>query len=124
MSSSPNLKLVDPDRPNSDSILLERREAPRHRIHGHVTAILHRTGDDGAHHQICSVEMRNISDTGVGVWATRPLELGADITVVFPSHGPDRGFDLFGHVVRCRPSGEGYELGVELSQRCGDRCVA
>jgi PilZ domain len=124
MSTSPNLKLVDHDRPNADTILLERREAPRHRVHGQVTAILHRTSDGGAHHQICSVELRNISDIGVGAFADRPLDLGTDITVVFPSHGPDRGFDLFGHVVRCRPSGEGYELGIELSQRTGDRCVA
>ena len=59
----------------------------------------------------------NISDTGVGVMSQEPVEVDSRIAIFFPPHGPERGFDLFGRVVRCVHREAGHEVGIALEQR-------
>lgn len=116
MSSSGQLRLVDPDA-NRDSLPFERRLHHRRSIHGRVTAI--RTPRPGQEQpaMICPLTLCDMSDTGLGAISQEPLEPGSTITVLFPPHGPEKGFDLYGKVVRCNTRSEGHEIGIQFSRQ-------
>jgi hypothetical protein len=100
-----------------DSYRLEHRAAPRHNVSGHVTAVRQERDATGVRNRICSLQMLNMSDTGVGALSPEPVEVDSRIAIFFPPHGPERGFDLFGRVVRCVHRDTGHEVGIALEQR-------
>ena len=116
MSIQTTLKLIDP---NQDEPLgFEQRHTNRHVITGRVTAVQQFPQKEEQRHRICSIELLNISDTGLGAVSDEAMELGSDLTVFFPPHGPERGFDLSGHVVRCRQRDDSlYEIGIKLQSK-------
>lgn len=100
----------------SDSLRFERRRADRHAVAGRVTSLQY-FGKPGPqqHRKIASLQLVNISDTGVCVLSQEPLEVDAAMTIFFPPHGPDRGFDAIGHVVRCvKRDDNHHELGIRF----------
>jgi len=111
--SHASLKLVNPalDR---DSLFLERRVGNRRPMAGRVTAV--RTGNrkQQLSPKICSLQMVDMSDTGMGAVSSEAVETGADITVLFPAHGPDGGYEGRGEVVRCLKRDYGYEVGIRF----------
>ena len=108
------LRLVDPDAEPRDSYPFERRMATRHRATGRVTAIQTEGEKDQKHNKICSLQLVDISATGVCSLCQEPIEQGANITVFFPPHGPDHGYDAQGVVVRCRQADIGHDIGIRL----------
>lgn len=114
MIEQAELRLVDDTPLEGDPLPMERRTAYRKAANGRVTAVLN-AGDDGeTRNRICSVELRDMSDTGIGVASQEPLPNGAAITLFFPPHGSERGFDLYGHIVWCRPEEGGHGVGIHL----------
>jgi hypothetical protein len=114
------LKLVKIERHAEDPLPLERRIAHRKPASGRVTALL--AFKDGEEHRnrICSLELRDISDTGVGAVTSEPLPREGNITIFLPPHGPERGFDLYGQIMWCRDNrdgGDDYEVGVRLNRQ-------
>ena len=119
MASQAALKLVKPDPTHTepDVLRFERRRSTRHSANGRVTAVI-QPADPAIHNaRICSLNLLNISDTGLGAVADEAIEPGTLISVYFPSHGPDAGFDLFGHIVRCVRRDNGHEVGIRLNQK-------
>ncbi len=114
--SDANLKLVDPTREPADVLPFERRRENRRALGGQVTALRTAT-TRGDNNRICSLKMLNMSDSGLGAIVSEPIEIGSSIAVFFPPHGPERGFDLFGHVVRCQHAAEGCEIGIRFDVR-------
>lgn len=99
-----------------NSLRFERRRADRHPVAGRVTSLQY-SGPVGPdqHRKIASLQMVNISDTGACVLTQDPVELNAAMTIFFPPHGPDRGFDAVGHVVRCSKRDDNHhELGIRF----------
>lgn len=99
-----------------DSLRFERRRADRHAVVGRVTSLQY-FGKPGPqqHRKIASLQLVNISDTGVCVLAQEPVEVNAAMTIFFPPHGVERGFDAIGHVVRCtRRDDHHHELGIRF----------
>lgn len=117
MSANPQPKLSIVDDSQSDAIPFERRAAVRHGASGHVTAVQCQLQPDGRRSRICSLTMLNISDLGAGVLSQEPLEIGSTITLFFPPHGPERGFDLYGKIVRCNARNSMFEVGIQLTAR-------
>ncbi len=114
------LKLVKIERHELDPLPLERRIAHRKPTNGRVTALLTIKTDDETRNRICSLELRDMSDTGVGAVTSEPLPREGNITIFLPPHGPERGFDLYGQIMWCRPNREGgddFEIGVRLNQQ-------
>lgn len=101
----------------SDRLFLERRRTPRHSISGHVTAVAQDGERAGEGHRICALQLLNISDTGLGVVAQQPLNLGTRVSVFFAPHGAEPGFDVNGVVVRCNAREAGHEVGLRLDHR-------
>lgn len=117
MTELAELRLVDDTPLEGDPIPLERRTAYRKAADGRVTALV-RTSEGGEQrNRICSLELRDMSDTGVGVASQEPLPKGAAITLFFPPHGSERGFDLYGHVVWCRSDDGSHEVGIHLASQ-------
>jgi len=106
-----------PPRPRDEAaepFRFERRRAQRTPASGLVT-LLRRGHDAQAYRQpIYTVQLSDLSDTGAGLRTRRPVAVDEPLAVCFPPHGPDRGFDRVGHVVRCDPQGDGYHLGIQF----------
>ena len=120
MSSQATLRLIDTT--SVDLFGEERRRAVRYSMSGQVTSVRRKLNEDEQEdrHRICSMQLLNMSDTGLGMLCDEPVELNSMITVIFPPHGPERGFDLTGRVVRCYESEEtegGHEIGIYLEER-------
>lgn len=116
MPDQPDLKLVtDQALDDVGPYKFERRQRPRWSTSGRVTVLQYgRDEDRDAARRIGSLQLRDMSSHGVGAWSDEPIETGTKIGVFFPPHGPEKGFDLFGKVVRCASTDQGYSIGVQL----------
>lgn len=125
MSAQPALRLVTPSIDSSESVAhaaskslkLERRGQTRYSVSGRVTALRSSLEQDGMHNQICSLQMINMSESGMAAMVQDALEPNTSIAIFFPPHGPERGFDRYGHVVRCVQKGYGHEIGIRFDTR-------
>ena len=96
----------------------DRRASQRYRISGHVTALATNDWPSTPQKRICSVQLRDISHTGVGAFSREPLPVGARITLFLPPHGPEPGRDYCGTIVRCQPHHQRHDLGIQLDPAC------
>lgn len=99
----------------ADTLYFERRRHPRRRARGQVTAVIRKPGEtnnDPA--KMMVLELADQSDGGIGATAQEPIEVGNRITVFFPPHGPEPGFDLAGEVVRCTSRDNSHHIGIAL----------
>lgn len=110
------LKLSDSSTVISDSLYFERRKHPRQRARGQVTAVVREPGTEDGPAKMLTLELVDQSVGGLGVVTTEPVPVGSRITVFFPPHGPEPGFDLVGQVVRCRTNSNRHTLGILLSE--------
>lgn len=115
-SSHLKLRRPEDDGPR-DTIPFERRTSIRRPICGHVTALRCEKRDDGMHNRICALTLVDASDLGLGAFCQEPVPEGSTITVFFPPHGPDRGFDAYGQVLRCESIDGQYRIGIQLVGR-------
>ena len=116
MSTIPPLKLVG-ESDSRDVLPMERRGAPRYITGGRITALRTEHGPDGPRNRICSLQLVNMSDTGLGAIASEPVPTNTGISVFFPPHGPERGFDMVGRVVRCITRDDVHEIGIQFDRR-------
>lgn len=92
----------------------ERRMFPRKEVHARVEGRrLDHTIQAHREPQV-SLAMRDLSLGGMSALSQTPLARGERITVFFPPQGPSRGWDAYGRVLRCEPSGMGYRVAVEF----------
>lgn len=99
------------------TIRFERRGAARHPAAGHVT-LLRRGGgsQDDIRGRVQSVRLANMSQTGIAARSDLPLPLDESVAMFFAPHGPERGFDLYGRIVRCtRHDAGGYDIAVAFN---------
>lgn len=110
------LRLNDSSAVIADTLYFERRRHPRHRARGQVTAVIREPGDADAPAKMLTLDLIDQSDSGLGAATTQPIPVGSRITVFFPPHGPEPGFDLAGEVVRCRSNDNRHVIGIALSE--------
>ncbi len=108
------LKLVRPEPNDPDVLRFERRDSNRRVMAGKVTSL--QSGSDPTDHanRIGTIQLLNISNTGLGGFVQEPVEPGTQIVVYFTPHGPEQGFNRYGHVVRCKPAKQGHQIGVQF----------
>ncbi len=92
----------------------ERRVIPSKEIHARVEG--HRVDHTIAAHRQpqLSLALRDLSLGGLSAISHTPLDAGERLTVFFPPQGTQRGWDAYGRVIRCEPSGFGYRVAVEF----------
>ncbi|MEM9415905.1 MAG: PilZ domain-containing protein [Planctomycetota bacterium] len=109
------LRLTTDDSADSDALFFERRQATRRRASGKVTAVYQTSADREAPQRLITLQLNDLSDTGVGVTSPEPISVGSRITLFFPPHGSEPGFDLTGTIVRCNSIDDRHRLGIALS---------
>lgn len=102
---------------NNDNLYFERRACERRAVSGRATALASSPGMGHVRNRICSIQLVDLSDTGLGGICQEPLEVGSAITVFVAPHGADRGYDLTGTVVRCAPHAHGAHIGIRFAHR-------
>jgi PilZ domain len=115
-----HLKLVKPPCDPGDVLFMERRGCDRAPMIGEATAIItDHTDAKEPTKKICTVQLANISESGLGVIVDEPVETGKHIsmTVYIQPHGPEGGRDFSGTVARCSKHTLGYEVGIRVPSR-------
>ncbi|MEM6259234.1 MAG: PilZ domain-containing protein [Planctomycetota bacterium] len=110
------LKLSDSSTIISDTLYFERRRHPRHRAAGQITAVIREPGNEEGPAKMLTLDLVDQSVGGLGAATTQPVAVGSKITVFFPPHGAEQGFDLIGKVVRCNSNDDRHMLGILLSE--------
>jgi hypothetical protein len=94
---------------------LERRVFPRKEMHvqadivrlDHILPALRRPS--------LKLDMRDVSYGGLSAISDTPLAAGERVSVFVAPRGlASRGWDAYGHVIRCAPSGTGYRVAIEF----------
>jgi hypothetical protein len=99
---------------DADSGGAERRMFPRKEVHTRVEGrrIDHKI--EAYQMPQLSLALRDLSLGGLSAISHTPLDRGERLSVFFPPQGAQRGWDAYGRVVRCEPSGFGYRVAVEF----------
>jgi hypothetical protein len=92
----------------------ERRMFPRKEIHATVQSTRHDNTLDARQLPRLNLMLRDLSLGGLSAICDHPLKQGEQLTVFFPRSGMLNGWDAFGRVLRCDPSGLGYRVAVEF----------
>ena len=109
-----DLKLTEVDVQEPDILPFERRRSPRRPISGQVTTL---QPDNGALRKIASLELHDMSATGLCAFSVEPVTVNTSITLFFQPHGPEGGYDATGRVVRCLALDKGYEVGIRFESQ-------
>ena len=59
-----------------------------------------------------SFALRDLSLGGLSAISPTPISRGERLAVFFPQQGESRGWDAYGRVIRCDPTGAGYRVAV------------
>ena len=92
----------------------ERRVFPRKEVHGHVESRRVDHTVEAQRNPRLSLTLRDLSLGGLAAISDVPLESGETLSVFFPPHGSNRGWDAHGRVIRCNWTGNGYRIAVEF----------
>jgi PilZ domain-containing protein len=92
----------------------ERRMFPRKEFHATVQGNRMDHTLEARQMPRLSLMLRDLSLGGLSAICDRPLKQGEHLAVFFPKEGMMRGWDAFGRVLRCDPSGLGYRVAVEF----------
>ena len=109
---APHMRLVKDDMMKLDGA--ERRVFPRKECNGHIEGRRIDHTITARQNPRLSLTLRDISLGGISALSDTALGHGERISVFFPPQGSRRGWDAYGRVVRCQPSGMGYRIGVEF----------
>jgi hypothetical protein len=92
----------------------DRRMFPRKEIHATVQG--HRMDHtiEARQQPRLLMMLRDLSLGGLSAICDRPVDTGEHLSVNFPATGLLRGWDAFGRVLRCDPSGMGFRVAVEF----------
>src|SRR5690242_19731927 len=88
----------------------ERRVFPRKEIHARIDGRREQAEQHQNPH--LSPHLRDLSLGGLSAISQIALNKDEKLTVFFPAQGSSRGWDAYGKVIRCEPSGLGYRVAV------------
>jgi hypothetical protein len=92
----------------------ERRMFPRKEIHAHIEGKRMDHSLSAMRQPHLALALRDLSLGGLSAISQLPVEQGERLTVFFPPQGTQRGWDAYGRVLRCEPSGFGYRIALEF----------
>jgi len=98
----------------TDAPTAERRLFPRKQVHTRVQGVRLDHTIQARREPHLSLALRDLSIGGLSAISQIPLMRGERVSVFFPPQGPSRGWDAYGRVLRCEPSGMGYRIAVEF----------
>ena len=104
------LKMTDGERG------LERRVFPRKELVAEVQGRRLDHSLSALRQPVLTMSLRDVSAGGLCALSDTPLAAGERVTVTMPGRGVFGGWDAYGRVIRCIPSGVGYRVAVEFDR--------
>ena len=93
---------------------LERRVFPRKALHAQVDGTRLDHTLPALRRPALKLSLRDLSYGGLCALSDAPLMTGERISVFVPGNGLTAGWNAYGRVIRCTPSGMGYRVAVEF----------
>ena len=107
---STNLKLTTHDE-ERERYYLEKRTSVRRRARGWAVVA---TDDTEHQRKIMSIELRDLSEGGLGAVCAEPIDRGTRVWICMPGNTGHPSSDLHGKVCWCRKAEDGWALGIQL----------
>lgn len=95
---------------------LERRIFPRKEIWQEVEARRLDHTLAALRQPVLKVSLRDVSAGGLCALSDTPIAAGERVTISVPGATVFGGWDAYGRVIRCAPSGAGYRVAVEFDR--------
>jgi hypothetical protein len=93
---------------------LERRVFPRKEVKAEVQGRRLDHTLAALRQPVLRMSMRDVSAGGLCVLSDTPIAAGERVSVSMPGNMMFGGWDAYGRVIRCSPSGTGYRVAVEF----------
>ena len=95
---------------------MERRIFPRKEVRAAVQGRRLDHSLAALRQPVLTMSLRDVSAGGLCVLSDTPINAGERVTISVPGHGVFGGWDAYGRVIRCSPSGAGYRVAVEFDR--------
>ena len=95
---------------------LERRIFPRKEVKAEVQGRRLDHTLSALRQPVLRMSLRDVSAGGLCALSDVPIAAGERVTVSVPGQGVFGGWDAYGRVIRCSPSGTGYRVAVEFDR--------
>jgi hypothetical protein len=107
------LKLVD----ESDALSgIERRNFPRKATNAEAVGRRLDHSLAALRQPVLRMSLRDVSAGGLCALSDTPIPAGERVTISVPGGAMSGGWDAYGRVIRCSPSGAGYRVAVEFDR--------
>ena len=93
---------------------LERRVFPRKALQAEVDGTRLDHTLPALRRPALKLSLRDLSYGGLSALSDAPVMTGERISVYIPANGLTGGWNAYGRVIRCTPSGMGYRVAVEF----------
>ena len=95
---------------------LERRIFPRKKVSSEVQGRRLDHTLTALRQPVLKMSLRDVSAGGLCALSDTPIDAGERVTISVPGQGVFGGWDAYGRVIRCTPSGAGYRVAVEFDR--------
>src|SRR4051812_18785014 len=95
---------------------LERRVFPRKELSAEVQGRRLDNTLAALRQPVLRMSLRDVSAGGLCAISDTPIAAGERVTISVPGRGIFGGWDAYGRVIRCSPSGTGYRVAVEFDR--------
>ena len=93
---------------------LERRVFPRTEVRAQVAGVRLDHTLPALRQPALKLMLNDVSYGGLSALSDTPLATGERVSVFVPPNGISGGWNAYGRVIRCTPSGMGYRVAVEF----------
>ena len=95
---------------------LERRIFPRKEVAADVQGRRLDHTLSALRQPVLRMSLRDVSAGGLCALSDTPVPAGERVSICVPGQGVFGGWDAYGRVIRCTPSGAGYRVAVEFDR--------
>ena len=95
---------------------IERRIFPRKEVQATVEGVRLDHSLAALRRPVLKMALRDVSAGGLCALSDTAIPAGERVTISVPRNGMFGGWDAYGRVIRCSPSGMGYRVAVEFDR--------
>jgi hypothetical protein len=110
------IALLKMPRPADATRRLERRNFPRKEIRAEIEGRRLDHTLAALRQPVLKMSLRDLSAGGLCALSDTPIPAGESVTISVPASMTFGGWDAYGRVIRCSPSGIGYHIAVEFDR--------
>ena len=101
---------------DDDARGIERRVFPRKEVQATVEGVRLDHSLAALKRPVLKMSLRDVSAGGLCALSETAIAAGERVTISVPRSGMFGGWDAYGRVIRCSPSGMGYRVAIEFDR--------